>query len=71
MKGEQRQGRRILVRCLFWGICLGILGCVHNDAYIQQEAPIPANWVVTLSAFWLFGVTRPSLGVARPLLGRE
>ncbi|HEY7426752.1 MAG TPA: polysaccharide biosynthesis/export family protein [Gemmataceae bacterium] len=47
MKGKRRKGSRILVQCLFWGICLGILGCFHNDAYVQKEAPIPRELRMT------------------------
>ncbi len=47
MKGERRHGRRILVSGIFWGICLGFVGCAPHGGNAPSEAPIPRELRMT------------------------
>jgi len=49
-----------------WKTAISSAGKSRNKALIFRSF-----WVVTLSAFRLFGVSRPLLVVAKPLLGRK
>jgi polysaccharide export outer membrane protein len=47
MKGERRQGWRILIRCIFWGICAASAGCGKNGGAVPTEEPIPRELRMT------------------------
>lgn len=47
MKRERRQGSRVLARCVAWVICAGVLGCINDDAKVQQDVPIPRELRMT------------------------